>query len=80
MVLRFYPDPSSAVHVRLGVTTAQDLILDLGPPLRTFYREDDRMAIHSRTRTDEDSVEPSCESFRTAHASSAVWWLRVAKS
>jgi hypothetical protein len=28
----------------LGETTGQDLLLDLGPPLRKFWKEDDRMA------------------------------------
>lgn len=48
------------MHVRLGVTTAQDLLSDLGPPLRTFYKEDDRMAIHARSHSEDDSPEPSC--------------------
>ncbi|KAI0030703.1 UPF0183-domain-containing protein [Vararia minispora EC-137] len=60
VTLRFYPDVKQIVRVRLGVTTAQDLLCDLGPPLRTFYKEDDRMSIHSRTRSaDEEGVEPS---------------------
>ncbi|KAI0320670.1 hypothetical protein OF83DRAFT_1103606 [Amylostereum chailletii] len=59
VVLRFYPETNAAVHVRLGVTTAQDLVCDLGSPIRTFYKEDDRMAIHSRTRTEEEGSEPS---------------------
>jgi Uncharacterised protein family (UPF0183) len=42
------------------VTTAQDLLSDLGPPLRTFYKEDDRMAIHSRNHNEDQSPEPSC--------------------
>ena len=50
------------MHVRLGVTTAQDLLSDLGPPLRTFYKEDDRMAIHARGHTEDESPEPSCTS------------------
>ncbi|KAI0053002.1 UPF0183-domain-containing protein [Auriscalpium vulgare] len=51
--LRFYAAESPiVVRVRLGLTTAQDLLTDLGPPLRTFYKEDDRMAIHGRTHPD----------------------------
>jgi len=57
VVLRFYPLSTEPVHIRLGVTTAQDLLCDLGPPLRTFYKEDDRMSIHSRPRSDEEGVE-----------------------
>lgn len=44
------------------MTTAQDLLSDLGPPLRTFYKEDDRMAIHARSHNDDESPEPSCTS------------------
>lgn len=61
IVLRFYPTLSSeSIHVRLSVTTAQDLICDLGPPLRKFYKEDDRMAIHSKQRNEDKGPEPSC--------------------
>ncbi|KAG5648974.1 hypothetical protein DXG03_000323 [Asterophora parasitica] len=35
------------VHIRLGETTAQDLTVDLGPPLRVHYKEDERMSIHA---------------------------------
>jgi len=53
VILHFYPSSSRPVHVRLGYTTAQDLTVDLGPPLRVYYKEDDRMAIHSRNKTPE---------------------------
>ncbi|KAI0091985.1 UPF0183-domain-containing protein [Irpex rosettiformis] len=43
------------VRIKLGVTTAQDLMLDLGSPLRIHYREDDRMTIHqSNVQEDPD--------------------------
>ncbi|KZT20389.1 UPF0183-domain-containing protein [Neolentinus lepideus HHB14362 ss-1] len=42
------------IHIRLGVTTAQDLLCDLGAPLRTHYKEDDRMSIHSTRETEEE--------------------------
>jgi len=35
------------------------LIVELGPPLRTHYREDDRMTIHSRLKSSEDEDEDS---------------------
>lgn len=60
VTLRFWPDLKDAIRVRIGVTTAQDLVLDLGEPLRTFYKEDDRMSIHARERADEDVAEPAC--------------------
>ncbi|BEI86764.1 hypothetical protein CcaverHIS002_0701100 [Cutaneotrichosporon cavernicola] len=31
------------VNIMLGETTAQDVLLDLGPPLRKYWREDDRL-------------------------------------
>lgn len=31
------------VEVVLNETSAQDLLLDLGPPLRKYWKEDDRM-------------------------------------
>ena len=51
------------MHVRLGYTTAQDLTVELGPPLRVYYKEDDRMAIHSRNKTPE-AVEDGCMHIR----------------
>ncbi|KAJ1308477.1 hypothetical protein OPQ81_004181 [Rhizoctonia solani] len=43
------------IHVRLGVTTAEDLTCELGPPVLTHYKEDDRMSIHATARDDEES-------------------------
>jgi len=40
------PSQAAPVEVRLGETTAQDLIADIGSPLRMHYKEDDRMRIH----------------------------------
>lgn len=31
------------VEVKIGETTSQDILLDLGPPLRKYIKEDDRM-------------------------------------
>ncbi|KAJ7665520.1 hypothetical protein B0H17DRAFT_1090776 [Mycena rosella] len=58
ITLYFHPSTTKPVHIRLGETTAQDLTLDLGPPIRVHYKEDERMTIHSTTRADENS-EPS---------------------
>ncbi|KAI0702874.1 UPF0183-domain-containing protein [Cytidiella melzeri] len=44
------------ICVRIGVTTAQDLTLDLGPPLRVHYREDDRMTIHQSRRQEDTDI------------------------
>lgn len=67
VTLRFWPDLHDAIRVRIGVTTAQDLVLDLGEPLRTFYKEDDRMSIHARERGDEEVVEPACAYQQICH-------------
>jgi len=56
--LHMYSFKSEPVGVKLGVSTAQDLTCDLGPPLRIHYKEDDRMTIHSRkgnTDVDDES-------------------------
>ncbi|ESK96066.1 hypothetical protein Moror_7411 [Moniliophthora roreri MCA 2997] len=47
ITLHFHPSTSKPSHIRLGSTTAQDLNVILGPPLRVHYKEDDRMMIHS---------------------------------
>ncbi|CAE6391150.1 unnamed protein product [Rhizoctonia solani] len=52
----FTPEPEDPpIHVQLGVTTAEDLTCDLGPPVLTHYKEDDRMAIHATAQDDEES-------------------------
>ena len=64
VMLHFYPTASSEpFFVEIGVTTAQDLNLELGPPSGRHYREDDRMHIHSRQKTnDEEEDDSSCKS------------------
>ncbi|KAL7329468.1 hypothetical protein PS15p_207561 [Mucor circinelloides] len=37
------------VTIHLNTTTAQDILADLGKPSRTFYKEEDKMKIHSVT-------------------------------
>lgn len=39
------------VSINLNSTTAQDILADLGKPSRTFYKEEDKMKIHSVTDT-----------------------------
>ncbi|KAH9943487.1 UPF0183-domain-containing protein [Epithele typhae] len=48
VTLHFHPSGSEPLRVLLGISTAQDLTCDLGPPLRIHYKEDDRMTIHAR--------------------------------
>ncbi|KIJ70052.1 hypothetical protein HYDPIDRAFT_77123 [Hydnomerulius pinastri MD-312] len=47
VLLHFHGPSSPSLHIRLGETTAQDLNIDLGPPSKVHYKEDERMAIHS---------------------------------
>ncbi|KAJ1985017.1 hypothetical protein H4R34_000274 [Dimargaris verticillata] len=49
------------VEIRLGQTTAQDLIADLGQPATVFYKNDDKMSIHAAEATDSSAdVELPC--------------------
>ncbi|KIJ56608.1 hypothetical protein M422DRAFT_22762 [Sphaerobolus stellatus SS14] len=47
--IHFYPLGTPPVDIHLGAS-AEDLSCDLGPPLRVFYKEDDRMDIHAVSR------------------------------
>ncbi|KAL0949450.1 hypothetical protein HGRIS_009505 [Hohenbuehelia grisea] len=57
VTLHFHPPGVEPIHVSLGKTTAQDLVVDLGSPMRTHYKEDDRMTIHSTTLESENEPE-----------------------
>ncbi|KAK7060581.1 hypothetical protein VNI00_001347 [Paramarasmius palmivorus] len=61
ITLHFHPATSKPAHIKLGSTTAQDLNVILGPPLRKHYKEDDRMMIHS-TNPEVEGPETSCHS------------------
>ncbi|KAF7332055.1 hypothetical protein MKEN_00086000 [Mycena kentingensis (nom. inval.)] len=50
VTLYFYPSHSTPLHIRIGETTAQDLTVDLGPPNRVHYKDDERMTIHAMAR------------------------------
>ncbi|KAF8205067.1 hypothetical protein BJ912DRAFT_940171 [Pholiota molesta] len=51
VTLYFYPtSTSNPLHIRIGETTAQDLALDLGTPLRVHYKDDERMQIHAAAK------------------------------
>ncbi|KAJ7129561.1 hypothetical protein C8R44DRAFT_777077 [Mycena epipterygia] len=54
ITLEFHPSTTKPVHIRIGETTAQDLTMDLGPPIRVHYKDDERMTIHSTTRGGEN--------------------------
>jgi hypothetical protein len=55
------------LHVRLGETRAQDLTLDLGPPLRVHYRDDERMKIHAVGPSSQPEVATSCKTSHIVH-------------
>ena len=42
-----HEQPLPPIYIRIGQTTSEDLLCDLGSPLRIFYKEDDRMTIHA---------------------------------
>ncbi|KAF8812534.1 UPF0183-domain-containing protein [Phlegmacium glaucopus] len=55
VTLYFYPTAASRpLNIKIGQTTAQDLNLDLGPPLRIHYKEDKRMRIHAARGVERD--------------------------
>lgn len=59
--LFFHPLATTpSVDILIGETTAQDLALDLGPPLRVHYKDDDRMNIHSAPGTSASNCDSSC--------------------
>ena len=65
VALHLYPNviSSEPCFVEIGVTTAQDLSVELGAPFTRHYRDDDRMHIHSKLRAnDEEEEDSSCES------------------
>jgi len=39
----------------------QDLTLDLGPPMKIHYKDDDRMRIHAATKATEPEDGAGCE-------------------
>nr|CRX79075.1 hypothetical protein ls5930a1_00122 [Leucosporidium scottii] len=49
--------PTPPVVLRIGATTSEDLMCDLGSPVRTFWKEDDRMSIHGSR----SSVDPALQ-------------------
>jgi len=56
--LYFHPiTTSKPLHIRIGDTTAQDLTLDLGPPLRVHYKDDERMKIHAAFKAKQPDSE-----------------------
>jgi hypothetical protein len=64
IMLHIFPSQSAPVPVRLGVTTAQDMILSLGKPSQIHYKTDDRMNIHSSTSPKDADGESDCRSPR----------------
>ncbi|KAJ7507921.1 hypothetical protein B0H11DRAFT_1969327 [Mycena galericulata] len=57
ITLYFHPSRTKSVHIRIGQTTAQDLTMELGPPMRVHYKDDERMTIHASRANDKS--EPS---------------------
>lgn len=61
--LQFFPSEGARpqiVSLLLGTTCSQDVLIELGPPLRTHEKVDDRMSIHAR-RSDSPSELRGCK-------------------
>ncbi len=55
VTLHFHPTGTPPLHVKIGSTTAQDLNIGLGPPLRVHHKEDQRMSIHGNDQASNDT-------------------------
>ncbi|ORY83569.1 hypothetical protein BCR35DRAFT_303447 [Leucosporidium creatinivorum] len=51
--------PTPPVVLSIGRTTSEDLMCDLGSPVRTFWKEDDRMSIHGSRSSIDPSLQPN---------------------
>ncbi|BGP26270.1 UPF0183 family protein [Rhodotorula toruloides] len=57
--LNFHPSPDQLlppVELKIGETTSEDILCELGSAIRTFWKEDDRLTIHTASV---DSPKPS---------------------
>lgn len=72
VTLQFYPSNTASLHVRIGTTTAQDLAVSLGRPLRVHYKEDDRMTIHSSLQDESDT---GCGTILNTHCLLTIYIL-----
>ncbi|CAG8623001.1 4756_t:CDS:2, partial [Funneliformis caledonium] len=58
IIVNFLNNSNNATtEIVLNVTTPQDLLVDIGSPLRTFFKEEDKMRIHSEDSSTNYSVE-----------------------
>jgi hypothetical protein len=48
-----------SAEIILNVSTPQDLLVDIGSPLRTFFKEEDKLRIHSEDSNINDAIESS---------------------
>lgn len=46
LLSRIRERPKNSVWIRLGITTTQDVMADLGPPGKVFYKDNNKMDIH----------------------------------
>ncbi|KAG9299643.1 hypothetical protein G9A89_020814 [Geosiphon pyriformis] len=53
---------SSSSEILLNVTTPQDLLIEIGAPLRVFYKEEDKMRIHSQENITDKSEDVNIQS------------------
>ncbi|KAM0748079.1 hypothetical protein T439DRAFT_328065 [Meredithblackwellia eburnea MCA 4105] len=57
-----FPDsttPPDPIVLQIGKTTSEDLLCELGSPIRSFWKEDDRMSIHSASAQGDAALSPN---------------------
>ncbi|KAM0790133.1 hypothetical protein ACM66B_005456 [Microbotryomycetes sp. NB124-2] len=52
-------EPPRPILIRLSETSTEDLLCDLGHPNRSFWKEDDRMSIHSEPSSVDPTILPN---------------------
>ncbi|KAG8919882.1 hypothetical protein FRC01_001052 [Tulasnella sp. 417] len=57
------PSQTAPVEIRIGETTAQDLIAEIGSPPRVHYKEDDRMLIHKSAAATQNGEDDDSEGY-----------------
>ncbi|GAA5888721.1 hypothetical protein JCM5296_000081 [Sporobolomyces johnsonii] len=62
VLLHFHSSSESPIHpieLRIGSTTSEDVLCELGSAVRSFWKEDDRMSIHNASAPSPSSSDPS---------------------
>ncbi|KAJ9116847.1 hypothetical protein QFC22_004504 [Naganishia vaughanmartiniae] len=69
------PRCTTTYEVEIGKTTGQDLLCDLGPPGRRYWKEDDRFASRYPTNgTGTSAGRPDAQGGEERETSKGCWW------